>query len=53
MNINKYIGTKIREFREKRNLTQEEIAEYLKQRHKLSQDMKLVIEKPIKIFFLN
>ena len=30
MNINKYIGTKIREFREKRNLTQEEIAEYLK-----------------------
>lgn len=30
MDINKYIGNKIREFREKRNLTQEEIADYLK-----------------------
>ena len=29
MNINKYIGNKIRELREKRNLTQEELAEYL------------------------
>ncbi len=29
MDVNKYIGNKIREFREKRNLTQEEIAEYL------------------------
>lgn len=29
MNINKYIGNKIRNLREQRNLTQEEIAEYL------------------------
>lgn len=29
MNINKYIGNKIRELREKQNLTQEELAEYL------------------------
>ena len=29
MDINKYIGNKIRELREKKNLTQEEIAEYL------------------------
>lgn len=29
MNINKYIGNKIRELREKYNLTQEELAEYL------------------------
>ena len=29
MDVNKYIGNKIRELREKRNLTQEEIAEYL------------------------
>lgn len=30
MEINKYIGSKIREFREKRNLTQDDLAEYLK-----------------------
>lgn len=29
MNVNKYIGNKIREFREKKNLTQEELAEFL------------------------
>ena len=29
MDINKYVGNKIREFREKRNITQEEIAEVL------------------------
>ena len=30
MDINKYIGNKIREFREKKNLTQKEVADYLK-----------------------
>lgn len=30
MDVNKYIGNKIREFRERKNLTQEEIAEFLK-----------------------
>lgn len=29
MEINKYIGNKIRELRERKNLTQEELAEYL------------------------
>ena len=29
MDINKYIGNKIREFRERKNLTQEDLAEYL------------------------
>ncbi len=29
MDINKYIGSKIREFRERKNLTQEDIADYL------------------------
>lgn len=29
MNVNIYIGNKIREFREKRNITQQEVAEYL------------------------
>ena len=29
MDINKYIGNKIRNFREQKNLTQEEVAEYL------------------------
>lgn len=30
MDINKYIGNKIREFRIKKNITQEELAEFLK-----------------------
>lgn len=30
MDINKYIGNKIREFRTRKNITQEELAEYLK-----------------------
>lgn len=29
MDINKYVGNKIREFRQRKNITQEELAEYL------------------------
>ncbi|UKI57796.1 MAG: helix-turn-helix domain-containing protein [Clostridium sp.] len=54
MDINKYIGNKIRNLREQRNLTQEEIAEYLNttpqtiSRYEIGDRKKL-----IKIFYLN